>query len=411
MRHRQLQLFSTAEVAAMRDRTASRNYSPGCAEFRRTHERHRAWGLTRRHAERLRQLRDRPRDSRSARTGQHPPGRPPSTLARESVAATRAPHPAPGCDPLSGPAQGRRRQSGRVENTGTCRSRPAPLDRPAADVHRKPATHPAHHNHKPAAQPTHDDQPEPVARSITAPGDCQSFVRRRTCRPTGTGARQCVGRRPPPTIPYRRCRSSGADCNPLHRIKKGASECRACGRSPPDAKAPIVAMPHPPARSNIHRQRGNARRERRVKCHLPPRWPPSRRPDPRLPAPGAARPRARPTPDPRPRPTHARARATPAPNPRPRPTHDGARPRPRPVRACPGPRPTRARARSAPAPRSRPTTPAPGPRPTHARARPRPRPTRARARSAPNPRPRAGPGCRRAGCSWSSPGWSATSAN
>ena len=51
---RQLQLFTTAQLAAMRDRTASRRYSAEGERFRRQHERHRAWGLARRHAERLR---------------------------------------------------------------------------------------------------------------------------------------------------------------------------------------------------------------------------------------------------------------------------------------------------------------------------------------------------------------------
>ncbi|REF98500.1 hypothetical protein DFJ67_4518 [Asanoa ferruginea] len=41
----------------MRDRTAARNYSPAGEEFRREHQRHRAWGLTRRHADRLRRAR------------------------------------------------------------------------------------------------------------------------------------------------------------------------------------------------------------------------------------------------------------------------------------------------------------------------------------------------------------------
>jgi hypothetical protein len=41
---RQLQLFASAELAQMRDRTASRNYSPERDEFRREHERHRNWG-------------------------------------------------------------------------------------------------------------------------------------------------------------------------------------------------------------------------------------------------------------------------------------------------------------------------------------------------------------------------------
>ncbi|MGX6602979.1 hypothetical protein ACWKSP_12695 [Micromonosporaceae bacterium Da 78-11] len=51
---RQISMFTTAEIAGMRDRTASRNHSPSRDEFRRRHEHHRAWGLVRRHAERLR---------------------------------------------------------------------------------------------------------------------------------------------------------------------------------------------------------------------------------------------------------------------------------------------------------------------------------------------------------------------
>jgi hypothetical protein len=59
---RQLSLFTPAQLVDMRDRTASRNYSPSRDEFRREHERHRAWGLARRHAERLRRLRSAPRN-------------------------------------------------------------------------------------------------------------------------------------------------------------------------------------------------------------------------------------------------------------------------------------------------------------------------------------------------------------
>jgi hypothetical protein len=54
---RQLQLFTPAALAEMRDRTASRNHSPAGDEFRREHERHRAWGLIQRHGQRLRRLR------------------------------------------------------------------------------------------------------------------------------------------------------------------------------------------------------------------------------------------------------------------------------------------------------------------------------------------------------------------
>jgi hypothetical protein len=56
---RQLQLFTSAALAQMRDRTASRRYSPARDEFRREHERRRARGLIQRHGERLRRLRDR----------------------------------------------------------------------------------------------------------------------------------------------------------------------------------------------------------------------------------------------------------------------------------------------------------------------------------------------------------------
>ncbi|GAB7050355.1 hypothetical protein [Catenuloplanes indicus] len=41
---RQSQLFTSAEMAEMRDRTASRNYSAARDEFRRIHERRRYWG-------------------------------------------------------------------------------------------------------------------------------------------------------------------------------------------------------------------------------------------------------------------------------------------------------------------------------------------------------------------------------
>jgi hypothetical protein len=50
---RQLEFFSRSEVAAMRDPTRARNYSPGKAEFRRDHERRRRWGLKRRHGWKL----------------------------------------------------------------------------------------------------------------------------------------------------------------------------------------------------------------------------------------------------------------------------------------------------------------------------------------------------------------------
>jgi hypothetical protein len=85
---RQLQLFTSAELAGMRDRTASRNYSPERDEFRREHERHRAWGLIQRHGERLRRLRDSSCASRSDQT--RPPSVPPQQGQR-MAASSNAP--------------------------------------------------------------------------------------------------------------------------------------------------------------------------------------------------------------------------------------------------------------------------------------------------------------------------------
>ncbi|REF97335.1 hypothetical protein DFJ67_3332 [Asanoa ferruginea] len=95
---RQLQFFTTKELAVMRDRTASRNYSAAGDEFRREHQRHRAWGLGQRHAERLRQLRGTDRDPRSPTvSGNHPgPAIPPvseaSTPPNQPPQATPSPN-------------------------------------------------------------------------------------------------------------------------------------------------------------------------------------------------------------------------------------------------------------------------------------------------------------------------------
>jgi hypothetical protein len=50
---RQLELLTSAQLATMRDRTRRRNYSAEAEEFREAHQRHRAWGLTQRHARKL----------------------------------------------------------------------------------------------------------------------------------------------------------------------------------------------------------------------------------------------------------------------------------------------------------------------------------------------------------------------
>ncbi len=54
---RQLQLFTSAQLSIMRDRTRSRKYSPEREQFRREQARRRIWGLARRHAEKLSRIR------------------------------------------------------------------------------------------------------------------------------------------------------------------------------------------------------------------------------------------------------------------------------------------------------------------------------------------------------------------
>jgi hypothetical protein len=88
---RQLSMFTPAQIAGMRDRTASRNYSPGREQFRHEHERHRAWGLARRHGERLRRLH--PPTARASAPAQHNRIQGPSA-PRASAPATPAPAPA-----------------------------------------------------------------------------------------------------------------------------------------------------------------------------------------------------------------------------------------------------------------------------------------------------------------------------
>jgi hypothetical protein len=70
----------------MRDRTASRNYSAEREEFRREHERHREWGLRRRHAEKLQRIRQ--RDS-------SPPSKPATAGVQGPRAADSPRRPAP----------------------------------------------------------------------------------------------------------------------------------------------------------------------------------------------------------------------------------------------------------------------------------------------------------------------------
>jgi hypothetical protein len=86
----QLSLFSRDDIARMRDRTAARNYSAAGEEFRREHQRHRNWGLRRRHAQKLRHASPGDRASPTAPTTRNDPSRPaaagPQRGSRPSIA-------------------------------------------------------------------------------------------------------------------------------------------------------------------------------------------------------------------------------------------------------------------------------------------------------------------------------------
>jgi hypothetical protein len=124
---RQLSMFTPAELAGMRDRTASRNYSPSRDEFRREHERHRAWGLARRHASRLRDAHSIPHHSPAASTTEQ---------RRHDPTQAPSPSPSPSPSPATEPTSGRQT------------TRPAPSDnRPTSQnpspVHPTPDARPA----------------------------------------------------------------------------------------------------------------------------------------------------------------------------------------------------------------------------------------------------------------------------
>ncbi|MBB4690632.1 hypothetical protein BKA14_000780 [Actinoplanes abujensis] len=89
---RQLSLFSRSETAAMRDRTAARNYSPSKDKFRREHKRRRDWGLRRRHADKLARIRaERPAWPDVYAASKRPSAR--KTPAKLATATSRRPKP------------------------------------------------------------------------------------------------------------------------------------------------------------------------------------------------------------------------------------------------------------------------------------------------------------------------------
>ncbi len=220
MRQQQQQLFTPAELSAMRDRTRARNYSPQREDFRRDHERRRYWGLKRRHAERLRQLRegilvdkngsrvhshhdphsdhkpdqrhthqppsDAPTRAPTPAPASAPAPAPSSASAPASVPApapapTRAPAPAPSPDPVLTPALAHCAGAGNAAPTrahGPARAACPPdrADNQRAATHRSPVQH---IGRRPTSAPRHRDVPpryRPIPQSV---------------HPGGTGRRPC----------------------------------------------------------------------------------------------------------------------------------------------------------------------------------------------------------------------------
>lgn len=92
----QLSLFSRDDIARMRDRTAARNYSAAGEEFRREHQRHRNWGLRRRHAQKLRHASPGGPASPTAPTTRNDPSRPAAAgPQRGSRPSSATPHRTP----------------------------------------------------------------------------------------------------------------------------------------------------------------------------------------------------------------------------------------------------------------------------------------------------------------------------
>jgi hypothetical protein len=215
---RQLQLFTNTELAGMRDRTASRNYSPERDEFRRDHERHRAWGKARQHAERLRRVRDSQRggqglntaeDRRQDRTRQPSPPQVPVPTSGETVEcpASSQARPAGQSPPPArrSPGPAAKRQPSFATSmhwpapTGTRQPEPIAKRQPEPTASRQP---------KPTAsrqpKPTASRQPEPTAsRQLGPVGRCPPGpADQRRPRPAGT-YRPGSGRNTDPNLHFR----------------------------------------------------------------------------------------------------------------------------------------------------------------------------------------------------------------
>jgi hypothetical protein len=140
-------------MAGMRDRTRSRRYSPEREEFRRTHERQRAWGLARRHREKARRL----QGDAAARL-----------VASEVVGSGTPPRrprlPGEALEPAPQTASAKRPQMRRPDQP--CPAMPALAQRPVAEPARPPVAEPAQ---QPVAEPAQRPAGEPTQQPAAEP--------------------------------------------------------------------------------------------------------------------------------------------------------------------------------------------------------------------------------------------------
>jgi hypothetical protein len=168
---RQLQLFTTAELGRMRDRTASRNHSPERDEFRRLHAHHRAWGLVQRHGRRLHRLRTSscaPRPARTPDNGRQDGDQAPAPAVLPASAVAPDLTPASAVVPAPAPAEQRQR------------STPAAFEQRRSPARNQPTRNQATRDQhvaarqQPAPPPPHADPrchlPSPATHRLPRPG-------------------------------------------------------------------------------------------------------------------------------------------------------------------------------------------------------------------------------------------------
>ena len=253
---RQLQLFTTAELSRMRDRTASRNYSPERDEFRRVHEHHRAWGLVQRHGQRLRHLRN---SSRAPRSATMPENRRQDHLPAPAPAPAQAPTPALAPAPALVPAPARPGQRQHATPAAVDQRRCPARSRPTRSRHLSASQEPVpcHETLTSAVEPAQPGWPLPTRAGpgpVGAPGESPHLVTPGPSRPApepslpvasrGSG-RHAETIRPAPRPPRHHYRQAliwpaagmiDANSKPLIRHPAVSPQRSAKTRGPPDSR-------------------------------------------------------------------------------------------------------------------------------------------------------------------------------